>query len=267
VVDFFTAYFTASSTFTDLEVKNARLTIAHKLGYSFDQLLGAFYFTMIFYNSTDFKFRYGPPVSQFDVFLDYLSTANEQLLSSLTDDHTGEIDPTLEDFLRADMCSYVNPSVLAACKTVSYGGANGLLAMNTQYLQFNSIYYQKFLQTPTFVAAQTLLVNYAMSITNMITVFPEAYEFLRTYLVDNFNTKINDQKRESLTIFIIILVALGVSTGIIQIITIAKLKEIDIGIRKILKIIPFTMIQENRLLGFYLKNEFKKEIDDIKQFV
>jgi len=264
---FFTAYFTASSTFTDLEVKNNRLTIAHKLGYSFDQLLGAFYFTMIFYNQTEFKFRYGPPVSQFDVFLDYLSSANEQLLSSLADEDTGEIDPVLQDFLRADMCSYVNPSVLATCLTVSYGGANGLLAMNTQYLQFNSIYYQKFLQTPTFVAAQTLLVNYAMSITSMISVFPEAYEFLRTYLVDSFNKKIEDQKGESLTIFIIILVALAGSTGIIQIITIARLKEIDIGIRKILKIIPFAMIQENRLLGFYLKNEFKKELDDIKQFV
>jgi len=58
-----------------------------------------------------------------------------------------------------------------------------------------------------------------------------------------------------------------VSTLIIQIVTITRLREIDVGIRKILKILPFSMIQENRLLGFYLKNEFKKELDDVKQFV
>ena len=264
---FFAAYFTASTTFTDLEVKNNRLSIAHKLGYSFDQLLGAFYFTVIFYNSTEFTFRYGPPVEQFNVFLDYISTANELLLDSLTDANTGDIDPILQDFLRADMCSYVSDTVLANCLTTAQKYGAGLLSMNTQYVQFNTLYYQKFLQTPTFVAAQTLLVDYAVAITSMVSVFPEAYEFLRSYLVDDFNNKIDSQKSESLTIFIILLIALALSTGIIQIITIAKLKDIDIGIRKILKLIPFTMIQENRLLGFYLKNEFKKELDDIKQFV
>jgi len=264
---FFTAYFTANSTFNDLEIKNDRLTIAHKLGYSFDQLLGAFYSVVVFYNETDYTIKYEKPIDQFYEVQDFVSTANEQLVSSLTDQNTGEIDATLEDFLRSDMCSYIDESMYDTCISVQQKGAIGLMDMNTQYYQYNKQYFEQFIETPTFVSAQTLLVNYATAVTSMLNLFPYAYEFLRTYLVDSFNEKIDSQKSQSLTIFIIILVALVVSTCIIQIVTITRLREIDVGIRKILKILPFSMIQENRLLGFYLKNEFKKELDDVKQFV
>jgi len=264
---FFTAYFTANATFNDLEIKNNRLAIAHKLGYSFDQMLGAFYFVVTFYNETGYYIKDGDPVPQFYEIKDFVSTANERLISSLTDQNTGEIDSTLEDFLRSDMCSYINPTMYATCIGVQQKGAIGLLGMNTQYLNYNSQYFEQFMDDPTFLAAKTLLVAYATAITAMLNLFPHAYEFLRTFLVNSFNEKIASQQSQSLTIFIIILVALVVSTLIIQLFTLTKLREIDVGIRKILKIIPFSMIQENRLLGFYLKNEFKKELDDVKQFV
>jgi len=264
---FFAAYFTANSTFNDLEIKNSRLKIAHKLGYSFDQMLGAFYFVVTFYNETNYYVKDSAPIPQFYEIKDFVATANEQLISSLTDQNTGEIDSTLEDFLRSDMCSYIDPTMYATCIGVQQKGAIGLLGMNTQYLNYNFQYFEQFMGDPTFLAAKTLLVAYATAITAMLNLFPHAYEFLRTFLVNSFNEKIESQQSQSLTIFIIILVALVVSTLIIQLFTLTRLREIDVGIRKILKIIPFSMIQENRLLGFYLKNEFKKELDDVKQFV
>jgi len=263
---FFAAFFTTNSTFESLDKTNTKLSITHKLGYTFDQVLGAYYYSVIFYNDTRFTFKHGNAVTEVTNTLTFLSNANQQLLDTLMDSDTGELDPTLEKFLRSDACSYLETSAQTGCRTVA-NTAPGLLAMNNQYYSNNQQYFQMFLQNPTAAYASDILVPYSTAISTAVSVISNAYKFLKTYLLNDFNNQVDNQRSQSLILFIVILVSLVVSTIMIQLVTINRFKKIDVGIRKILKLIPFSMVQENKLLGFYLKNEFKKELDDFKQFI
>ena len=267
---FFASYFLANDTFGSLQVINNRLTIAHRLGYTFDMVLGAFYYMVIFDTEPEFLWRYKNPLEEFENTLDFLSRANQMLLQSLPDPSTGEIDPILRNFLDTDVCPYLNlntTSDINNCLSVTQSGALGLLGMNNQYYQESRIYYEAYAKDPSGLESRGLVNDYTASVRSIISVVPIAYEYLRDFLIADFNKKIEDQQMEGLLLFVMLLVGLGLTTGVIQLVTINKFRKVDIGIRKILKLVPLSMIQENRLLGFYLKNEFKKELEDIKQFV
>lgn len=265
---FFISYFIADSTFGSLQVINDRLSIAHKLGYTFDMVLGAFYYTAIFRLEPEYIWRYNSPIFEFDATLDFLAHANEQLLSVLPDPDTGVIDPMLRPFLDTDVCSYLNLTTatqIGNCESVTQSGALGLLGMNTKYYQETRVYYEAYVASGG--TSNSLVNDYTSAVSKSISVISIAYEYLRDYLIADFTTKINDQQTEGLLLFAMLLVGLGVTTVVIQLVTINRFRKIDVGIRMILKLVPLYMIQENRLLGFYLKNEFKKELEDIKQFV
>jgi len=265
---FLATYFISDSTFNNLKITNDRLSLAHQLGYTFDLLVGAFYYTVIFQNETNYLWRYVSPTQEFETTLDYLSNANEKLLAVLPDPETGEIDPYLQSFLTSDVCPFLSVTAIdmLSCQQLSKQGALGLLGLNNQYYQNTNNYFNQYLADPTFDAASDILNNYVTAIKSALRIIPKAYEFLRTYLLEDFNESVEDQRKEGLMLYLILLIGLVASIAIIQFVTINRLQDFDIGIKIILKLIPFNMIQENRLLGFYFKTEFKKELEDIKDF-
>jgi len=265
---FLATYLISNSTFNNLKITNERLSLAHQLGYTFDLLVGAFYYTVIFQDQPDYLWRYVSPTEEFETTLDYLSNANEKLLNVLPDPKTGEIDPYIQSFLTSDVCPFLNVTMtdLFSCQQLSKQGALGLLGLNNLYYQNTNNYFNQYLADPSFDSASDILNNYVTAVRSALTIIPKAYEFLRTYLLEDFNQSVEDQRKEGLMIFLLLLIGLIASIVIIQFVTINRLQAFDIGIKIILKLIPFNMIQENRLLGFYFKTEFKKELEDIKDF-
>jgi len=263
---FLVVYLVSNSTFNNLKVTNDRLSLAHRLGYTFDLVVGAFYYTVISQNYTTLLWRYNSPTLEFQTTLDYLSNANEKLLEVLPDPNTGEIDPFIQNFLISDVCPFLKlqGSSLQSCQKISRTGALGLLGLNNQYYRNTNNYFNLYLEDPTFDKASDVLNDYVTAISSSLTIIPRAYEFLRSYLLEDFNKSVEDQRHESLLLYLILLIGLVVSLIVIQFATINRLQDFDIGIKIILKLIPFNMIQENRLLGFYFKTEFRKELADIR---
>ena len=136
--------------------------------------------------------------------------------------------------------------------------------MNNQYYRNTDNYFGQYLEDPTIDKASDVLNDYVTTIQSALTIIPKAYEFLRGYLLEDFYKSVADQRHEGLLLFLVLLIGLVLSLVVIQFVTINRLQDFDIGIKIILKLIPFNMIQENRLLGFYFKTEFRKELDDIK---
>ena len=72
---------------------------------------------------------------------------------------------------------------------------------------------------------------------------------------------------EEITYFVIIVVAIVVYGVFVRIKCLEDLKRTDLGRRKILKIMPYEILQDNKAFIFYLIKNFRKETQDIKNSI
>ena len=225
-----------------------------------------FYFNAIFQNETNFLIRYQPPAAELDITLEYFRTANQKLLSALSD--SGQtIDPTIQQILYGDVCSLIeDKTAIADCESSTIGRTLGLLGINNKFYDNTVNSWAQYRQSLTFDNAAKLLVVYAGQIVHDIVSVPQVYAALRTHLLSSFKETIIKQQKQNLTVFILIVIFLFLFEVVTQKIVIQNLKRFDLKVKRILKIIPFNMVQGNRLFEYYLKDEFKKELKDIKQF-
>lgn len=79
--------------------------------------------------------------------------------------------------------------------------------------------------------------------------------------------KAEEQKSLAEKIFWINVVVTLVTMVLIRVIVLTKLQALDIGIRRILRIIPYKIIEENKVMGFYLVKAFGKELEILKQLI
>ena len=267
VIIFFIFYFSSISTLSSLQQVNKQLSIAHQLAYYSSMTTGMFYFNVIFQNDTSFLIHYLPPKIEIQRTLNTFSKANENLLSVFQEKNKGITDPFVETFFRTDVCSYMNASLLTTCRNVTLGGAIGLLGLNFQFNQYSSSFINQYDENPTFDVGAQVFVLYSNTLGNYYSVFPAAYSILQTYLLNDLEKRTNSQKKENLMFFTLILASMSVFSVLVRVLIIQKLKNIDVRIRKILKVIPLGVIKGNRLFEFYLKSEFKEELEDIKQLI
>ena len=92
-----------------------------------------------------------------------------------------------------------------------------------------------------------------------------AYEFLTERLLTQFTDEVASQKQRRTVFFIVLMIVIGFSTLIIQLHTINRLKFVDKVLRRTLKIIPFDIIKDNKVFGFFVIQEFEKELGGIKR--
>ena len=244
----FIFYFSSISTLDSLQQVNKQLSIAHQLGYYSSMITGMFYFSVIFQNETSFLIQYLPPSIETQYTLNTLSKVNENLLSVFQEKDKGITDPFIENFLRADVCSSLNASLLTGCQNITLGGAIGLLGLNFQFSQYSSSFINQYQQNPTFDVGAQIFVTYANVLGNYYSVLPAAYSVLQTYLLNDLQKRINSQKKENLVFFTIILTSMSVFSILVTIRIIGKLKNIDVRIKKILKVIPLDIIKGKQII-------------------
>jgi len=55
-----------------------------------------------------------------------------------------------------------------------------------------------------------------------------------------------------------------ISAILIRVFVLTRFKEVDIGVRKILRVIPYQVIEDQKAFLQYLKREFKEDLDKYK---
>ena len=261
---FLISYTSSSSTFASLAQNKQKLSFLYKLSYSYNSILSTFYYEALFQNNTEFLVSYKRPSSAMDDSLNFFSTANGRLLSLLSEPDGGITDPFIESFLKDNFCDLITASLKSYCAQAS-AYASGLLQYNTKFYDVNIFYLANYRKDPTFDHTSQLFVPYVTAAQPILFTAFDAVPLFKSYILEHFLSQIQEQKVKNFVVYMISIALLVGFAIIIQTLIIKQFKEIDLRIKKVLKLIPFSILRENRQFEFYLKNEFKKELSNIKQ--
>jgi len=226
----------------------------------------SFQISIIFYNDTSYKIRNDAPETQLLHQLDVLDDANTELLSVLTDSNNEISDPVIKDILDGNVCQYVSSTYQVNCIQNTKGGAYGLLGLHSFYSLICQ-YVKEWTNTatPTFTVGVDFAAKYSNMNNNIHFVLFDIYDYLSNYLVGTFLEAAEEDKTEIQDMFYRNLAAVLVAMFLIRVIVIKKLQVFDLGIRRILRIIPYRIIEENKVMSCYLARTFQDELKVLQQ--
>ena len=250
----------------NLEIIQHKALAVYNVGSSIRSLLPGWYDGIIFQNDTSFTIRNRPSKVELARHLEVLDNANNILLTTLVDSK-GEIsDPFIKEMLNGDMCKYLSAPYQLYCWLGTKGYSYGMLGYNAQYA-FSCEAMKDWLNSahPTFNLGVDLTIKYTLRNNNTHLALYMAYDELTNYLVDTFLESTEEAKNEMQSMFYQNIAAVLVAMFLIRVFVITKLQVFDLGVRRILRVIPIRIIEENKVMSMYLNKTFQEELKVLKQ--
>ena len=193
-----------------------------------------------------------------------LRTINDKLRVTFIDDKS--TDEFTQGVLTTTLCQYLTSALIPYCESMYKGGKNGLIFANELYYETTLELYNILLQNPTPSQISALYSSYTASITPMLSMLQLGYPLLVNHILEGFNTLAEQSLKQELTFFIAMCVYNFGSVLFMHLVPFKKLRKVDLLRRKIIKIVPYHMIKESRIMSFYLKNEFSREVAETGAF-
>jgi hypothetical protein len=230
-------------------------------------VLPSWYFGIIFTNYTNFFIRNKPSEDELAKNIAALGEANTLLLDAFTNSDGIIDDPVVADFLRGDVCSYIVTSLYYAnCTQNTKGGAYGLLGLNPMYYQMlDLVRIWNGYTNPTLAQGTAITTVFATIVNNLHLNLYDIYDALTNHLLELFMKTAVEKKADTLNMFYVNLAAILVAMLLIRVIVLTRLEKLDLGIRRILRIIPYKIIEENKVMSCYLAIAFQNELKVLKQ--
>jgi len=241
----------------ELDAINKKSLAVYGVRSQVQMLLPSFYISIIFNNNTNYKIRNDNPSRQLLSQYEVLGNANNRLIAAFSDSNNEITDPLIKDIFIGKPCKYVTSIYYSDCLIKSQGESFGLLGLH-------SLFYQICEPMKTFATSKIPTWTFGVAMSNLYTsmnnnthfVIYDLYNYIADHLVELFVSLSESKREEMLKILIYTLVVALVALKLIAIVVLAKLKMLDLGIRRILKQIPDRVVQENKLIGFYLARHF-----------
>ena len=253
------------STFNSFEKMNNQITSLNGASYQADLFICVFAFYFIFPAKYNFRVYNQLPSTQLQPPLDKLRNFNEEFTDLFLTDDT--VAPVIEDVLKGPLCKYVHEQFIPDCLIATKGETSGLLGINSDYIQASNELLTSIAAATSVGAAVQLIAKYNAAVMSDITVVKEIYPAIVNHIVSNLNQKANSTLNRGAGFFVAIIVFALIYQLFIYMVPIRRLSKIDNGRRMVLKVIPYNIIEESKVLNFYLVNEFKHEVAGIKYFL
>jgi len=228
-------------------------------------MMSTLVFTSVFGTIPTMTVMNKAPREQINENLVNFNNINEKLIETFLSSKEREIDPYLVEILKNDVCKHLSAGgTKELCEYATNNQKLGLLSINTDY--FNGLR-NMIAETSTGITLGEVVVRYASVLTRLtgeMSAMIDIYPIMMEHIVANFKVTVkNSQSNEKdwiITIFITVLIY----TIFLYLKPLKDFQKVDVGRRKILKIIPVSVIHENKALKFYLMQDFKAEVEDIK---
>ena len=255
IIVFAISYKIFRASFSHLETINNKMVVSYKIGTQAGMINPSFSFYRCFQNYTNYKIRNDDPLDQFYLSVEQLNNHNEILLTQIlpADDNTQ--DQFVHEMLTNDICSYVGSSLKNPCNDATGKDTGvGLLDINSKYHIVANAGITAVLNGKS---PSTTLDPYSL-------VLKDVYQVLAEHFLDMFEVAVaSDLSSNSYhfkwNVFVILVTAI-----LIRVFVLTRFKEVDIGVRKILRVIPYQIIEDQKAFMQYLKREFKEELDKHK---
>ena len=244
----------------ELDTINKKALAASAVLSQIQMLLPSFYFSIILHNDTSYKVRNDVPFKQLLLQYQVLGNANNLLIDAFSDSNNEIADPTIKDIFAGNPCKYVTDTYYNDCLIKSQGESFGLFGLQSLFSQICEPM-KTFASTPnpTFQLGITLSNIYSATNNNTHFVIYDLYNYILDYLTASFIDLTEKKKKEMLKILVYTLVVGLVGLRVISMVILKRLKMLDLGIRRILRVIPDTVVQQNKIIGFYLARHFPNE--------
>ena len=262
--------FTVSNqSFSELDTINNQLLASFALNSRVKLVTPSFYFVALFLNDTSYKIRDRDPRTQFIDSIDAVGNSNEDLLAAVSNSDNKVDDPVINQILRGKVCDFLTPVYYTSCVQNTNGESFGLLGLQPKFYQLMNLFKSWAISSSTLTldSASTVLTQVSSVINNLYFVIYDLYDYLANHLIDTFVQRAEEQKNQAVKLFYINVVVTLLTMILIRMIVLKKLRALDIGIRRILRIIPYKIIEENKVMSFYLVKTFGKEVDILKRLV
>jgi len=251
---------------SDLNTIYNRLQISFQVGSNIKEVLPSWLSDITFKNDSSYLIRNRPIEDQLAKNLQAVGDANRLLLEYFTDSEGTIDDPVVADIFRGDVCKYCTEPYYLNCVQNTRGGEYGLLGLNPLFYQMADVIRTWAGYTnPTVTQAQALMVQFAAVVNNLHLVLYDVYDSLTAHLLDSFMETAAEKETDTLQMFYVNLVALLVAMLLIRVVVLTRLQRLDLGIRRILRIIPYKIIEENKVMSCYLAIAFQNELKVLKQ--
>ncbi len=177
-------------------------------------------------------------------------------------------DPFILDVLQDNVCNYLTEETdLESCDFASKGGKIGLLNLMIDFSQSAEFYRKAYMVNPSLENAMLIAPEYITNAYPDLVVMNAIIPKMIKHIMSLFLEKIEKMKRDDLKFFIGIITTIIISLAFFNFVAVKRLKRGDLTRRKILKIIPYTVFHENRALSYYLRLNFNKEVETIRNLL
>ena len=258
------------NTLQDLMGIDAGISLVEVMSYQ-TFLVGAnFFYHMTFYNRTDMLLRNQDPYTQLQYNLDLLRTANNRILAAFPHKGTGFYDDGFDDFLSKNVCDFIeisSPRIGQFCEVATKGYTLGLIGLNSQLYETQLLNIQEFEANPTIDTFLAILRRNLAVSGSSTSILSLSYRYIRARLLDLFINKVNEQQKDLETLFIIGCISCGIVGLLLRVFILSHFKRIHKIRFKMFKVLPLSLILENRSFLFYLRLEFSNELNEIKSIL
>ena len=257
---FFAALYDAIGDFNELDILDDQLSIAAKAQYQANLIMTVFYMEMMFRNDTTIMIKDQLPRYLLDDVVDEMTTLHEELSQSFFSQQDIIDDSQISQLLQENVCPLLlNPteSLMESCETATNGGELGLFSLNLGYITLSNTYIDTYLNDPTKDTADALVEPYSDAVREIMVTMQAAYDFLNDHLISIMDEKVEQFKVKQDVFFASILGSITLCFVIVYSFAIRKYWLVDMGRGKILKMIPYSIITDNRAIEFYLNKDFQ----------
>ena len=243
-----------------------QISVLNIASFEADMLMAAYAFDVSFWNRTDMSIYGMSGKAQVYDSLDSLShlsmTLSEVFLQR-------DIDPFIEDTLKNEGCMSLWDAFPQACETATRGGQSGVLTIINDYVGIAGPYIDKYYNSVTsyqqnLAGLRQLNIQFELAIYSDLIILKNIFFVLINHIIADFSDRLESALHQKVVLaFAIYGVALGYMLYL-YFLPIKRLKMCDLARRKIIKIIPYHIIQENKIIAFYLVKDFSKEAEEIR---
>jgi len=256
---FIVSFVYSLTSFNTLDSINSDILLTYEIGANVAYVTPSYYFYASFNTRSEFKIKNKAPATMLTEYIAALSEANNQLLNTLYDGGSSSKDSVVEDMLNTNLCSYLSSDLKESCMDATQDDSFGLLGLNSKFYQTYGIPIQDYLDDPV-NNSPVVLDNVDTDLKKISNTLDASYEYLADHILDTFQSNVKSMKKVSLILFVVSVVAILVAMNSVRTVAIARYKGLDVMPRKIFRIIPYTVIQKSKVLGYYLNQEFKNEM-------
>ena len=254
----------------NLEVFTDQISLLSNGCYESSMLVSTIVYENIFSRIPNMLVRNQIPSVQVNQTLSGFTHLNADLASMFLINPSTAVDPLVQNVLQNDICGNLDhdlKDLKLHCLNATGFKKMGLLQLNTEYYMILNYMKTSIDASANFATVMEIFSDKLSQVIGLVFTLVKIYPDLISRVLVYFSEQIDLAEEVELITGLIVCFAVVLFIFFALLKPVKDLEKVDLGRRKILKVLPFQMIQENKALKFYLIQDFKKEIENVKNIL